>query len=226
MLKNTNKQAYLKIKRCNTADNHHTDFLPSRKGNTLTCQKPKSLCRMLSPDLLKSFMHVQLLETHWSQTAGWDFYQLSVSFGAKNGQCREAWREAVNQTGTTINGLLSQNYHDKAHGDHYSLYDNPLFAATVWGLENCCHKHLLSCTVALFKTITRNYFGLQSSGILATHSKQRCLKNKNATVRLHKVNKLWWSHILPERPMFFTCCQYDRVGIFFKCTLNTSWKMG
>lgn len=72
-------------------------------------------------------MHMQLLETHQPQTAGWDFYELSVSFGAKNGQRRDA----VTQTGTTTNGSLSQNYHDKAHGDYYSLYDNPLFAATV-----------------------------------------------------------------------------------------------
>lgn len=30
----------------------------------------------------------------------------------------------------------------------------------------------------------------QSAGIFATHSKQRCLENKNATVKLHKANKL------------------------------------
>lgn len=36
-------------------------------------------------------------------------------------------KKAENHTGTTINRLFSQNYHDKLHGDsslHYSLYDN------------------------------------------------------------------------------------------------------
>lgn len=67
---------------------------------------------------------------HQSQRPGWDLYQLSMKFSAKNGQPGE--RE--NQSRTTINRLLRRNYYDKVHGDRsvrYSLYDNPLFAATV-----------------------------------------------------------------------------------------------
>lgn len=83
---------------------------------------------MFSPDLLKSFMHTQLLETHQSQTPGWDFYQLSVSFGAKNGQ----WREAV---GPPLMDYVVRITMTKHMETITVSMTTPLFAATVWGIS-------------------------------------------------------------------------------------------